>query len=637
MNDIFKRFHARGIWAIISVFLIFSFAVILVVFISQLDNFLYQFFSLCLGIAIMLLLFSILLLWTPRFLPVLSDKSSGFFEDSLRFSLKVSHVSSFLFIGVILLGLLLVIEFFGFIHCIGYGFGIGLATFFIRISGSLFSSSSILGARLHHLREPQLPHFDSRNPGTLLSIGADYVSHMVALPSDLISSYLFSIISCFLIVLGFKQNFFNLTMYTDIFLHIPIWIFVSSLFAHLITIPITFKGLNKATSPRILLKGLYFNLFLSALFSFAAILLFYKTGHLSDSNEVFKILFPYFLGLSSAFFICMTSYKLTSSKQTLTEKLAKESEYGVIHCLISVFSIGYLSQCLHLIYMLMVCILSFLYADIYGLTLACLGLLSTCPYILSVCFFVAFVNCHHKMLQLTQRSLIALKHSEKLKEIGNRTFMVGNSFAAVAACFCSISLFFSLDIFSKSLFSDLFYFDAEMIIGLFIGFIVSALLFRHVLNVLSRLIKVILIEIKRQFSDIPYLMKDKAKPDLILITDMVSRYCSNALIIPGFSVILIPICLGVIFGPKLLLTFVLGILLVAILQSYPWAIIGDSVSNAKDIISRGSFGGETSPNYRYVIEAANVGESFRGILSPTINIFVKASIIIAMLIVYLLS
>ena len=138
-------------------------------------------------------------------------------------------------------------------------------------------------------------------------------------------------------------------------------------------------------------------------------------------------------------------------------------------------------------------------------------------------------------------------------------------------------------------------------------------------------------EVSRQFREIPYLYEDKAKPDIKKAADTLAKHSIDALLIPGILMVVPPIIIGTFFGIKMLVGFVLGTFLTGFNQGFYWANFGDSLSSIKSLIGKGHLGGKESQNYDYITFSENYGNSFKDLLNPGINIFIKAVSLTAIL------
>jgi K(+)-stimulated pyrophosphate-energized sodium pump len=221
-----------------------------------------------------------------------------------------------------------------------------------------------------------------------------------------------------------------------------------------------------------------------------------------------------------------------------------------------------------------------------------------------------------------------------MERLGNTTIALGNGFASGAAVLATFSLLVSLVLIAKMNLNFVLNVNKDLLIGVVFGvsmpYIFSGLLLRN----LTKMVLDLMQEIMNQFKEVPFLLEDKAKPDIYKAADKNICNCMNALIIPGILMALVPIFIGYILGIKILLGFVLGNFLIGFTQSFSWTNMGDALHNAKYYIANGNFGGKKSPTYENILVADNYGDAFKDLLSPSINILLKSVTIISALIIY---
>ena len=215
--------------------------------------------------------------------------------------------------------------------------------------------------------------------------------------------------------------------------------------------------------------------------------------------------------------------------------------------------------------------------------------------------------------------------------------MLGASFASVAANVCNLSLFYSYFLFSYSVNILASNWHTHILLGLFFAIICYNVLFRHVVYVFGGLIKFIIHEISRQFNEIPFLFEHKAKPDLRRMTRSIISTCIHSFRLPSILLFLIPLCMCFVFTTQILFSFVFVLVFLSLNHSYSWAIIGEGLSHARRFIQAGHYGGKQSPNYVSLVASGHFAEMIKGIFSPISNMFIKAVVVIAMIITFLLN
>ncbi|MFC1770559.1 sodium/proton-translocating pyrophosphatase [Candidatus Margulisiibacteriota bacterium] len=599
----------------------------------------YQILAFLVGGIIMALISHFTLLLPPKFMPRIVKESRLVLTDGLQILLQASSVISFLMVGIVILGLTLICLFLGIETIIGYSLGIVLAAFFLRIGGGIYKTSTDIGSDIVAKVEKNIPNFDKRNPATLLDLTGNFVGNIIGFGSDLLGSFIFTIASSILFSYSLKQSgYINEAMSLKL-IQLPFYIISIGMAASLISFYFCSLRIKMKKIDNILLEGIYLAVIISG------IAVFFMIRHLDISiNTVqfwgakskLELFYPYLLGLVGAVLIGFTSEYMTSYRFRPAKRIAEEAEYGTVISLLNAFSVGLKSNGFFLLYLIIITVFSFYFAGFYGISMAALGMLSITPLILNSNVFAPLASNTRKTVKLVNEDF-TLKKVRKMDNIGNTTAALGNGFAAGAAVLATFSLFFSLVFLSKQNISELFLVDITFFIGIIIG-ISLPYLFSGLL--LSGLVKVILTtikEVKRQFEQIPFLFEGKAKPDVIRASDKNASMIMNILIVPGIIMLLTPIAIGYIIGVKMLFGFILGIFLAGFNQGFYWANFGDSLHNAKHYIEDGYLGGGQTPTFESILRADNVGDAFKDLLSPSINILIKSAVMVAGLVILLIS
>lgn len=590
------------------------------------------------GILMIILLISSTIL-TPQSVPNTIQNSKGYLQPGLTTQTNTVFGLGLFNMGLFMLGFLACISLLGINTIIGFGLGISLASFFLRISTSLFKTAANISADSVSQINPSVPHFDKRNPATLLDITGDYIGNIVGFNTDIISSFVFTLIACILLpkALVFK----GIISQTDseMLIAFPLIVMAISLIGSLIAYAYT-QVRKRIKTSNILLEGLYIALFICGAGTFWATndldISLTSIPFLSDPAN-FSPFSSYIFGLIGAVFLSFTSEYLTSNRFKPTKQIAREAENGSVISVFNSLSLGLRSNFVYLIYLLIIMIPAFYFAGIYGIGMASLGMLSASSTIFIIHTFKPLSTATHKINQLILTDDNSIKNTKKMQRIGETTIALGNGFAAGAAVLSTVSIFASILLFNKKNLDIIFVVDLQSLLGILLGMMLPFVFSGVLLKRLSQLIVKTNNEVIRQFKEIPYLFEDKAKPDMTKISDETAKYSSDSLILPGIIMAIPPIIIGYTLGLNVLLGYVLGAFLTGINQNYYWANAGDTAGSARNYIQSGHYGGSDSPNFPHTLVADNIGDAYKDLLSPSLNIFIKSTTIIAALILFLLT
>ncbi|HDZ49771.1 MAG TPA: sodium-translocating pyrophosphatase, partial [Candidatus Aerophobetes bacterium] len=223
--------------------------------------------------------------------------------------------------------------------------------------------------------------------------------------------------------------------------------------------------------------------------------------------------------------------------------------------------------------------------------------------------------------------------TDKLDAVGNTTAAIGKGFAIGSAAFAALGLITAYRVTINSLASGSFTLslaDPKLIAGLLIGgmvpYLYGALLARGVGRVAFQVVE----EVRRQFREIPGLMKGKGKAASTKCVDIAARGALENMMLPGILAIAIPVGIGFALGPVALGGFLVGSLVVGLPLGIQTANTGAALDNAKKYIEEGNLGGKGSPAHKASVVGDTVGDPLKDTVGPSINILIKLMSVISL-------
>lgn len=496
----------------------------------------------------------------------------------------------------------------------GYAMGASLMALFARAGGGIYTKGADMGADLVGKVEIGIPEDDPRNAAVIADNVGDNVGDVAGLGADLLESYVESIIATLAIASGLA--FISLT-YLPFFL--AGWGILSSV------IGVLWVRLAKVKDPQKALNG---GTYLAAILMIIGS--FFLITYWGSAYGNYLRLGPFWAivaGVLAGLIIGKVSEYYTSGKYNPVKELARSCQSGPAVAVVNGLSLGMLSTVVPVVIIAVATLVSFMVAGMYGVAVAALGMLSILGITLAVDSYGPVADNAGGIAEMAKLPSKVRQITDKLDAVGNTTAAIGKGFAIGSAAFASLGLitaYMAVTGISLSLT------DPKLIAGLLIGGMVPYLYGSLLARGVGRLAFQIVTEVRRQFKEIPGLMKGKGKADSARCVDIATRGALHSMMLPGVLAIAIPVAMGVFLGPVALGGFLMGALVVGLQLGIQTANTGAALDNAKKYIEEGYFGGKGSEAHKASVIGDTVGDPLKDTVGPSINILIKLMSVIAL-------
>jgi K(+)-stimulated pyrophosphate-energized sodium pump len=538
---------------------------------------------------------------------------------------------------------------------VGFGFGASFVALFAQLGGGIYTKAADVGADLVGKVEAGIPEDDPRNAAVVADLVGDNVGDCAGRGADLFESTAAENIGA--MILGVAA--FSIAESAG-WPNPEAWIFfplVVRAFGLLATIVAMFfiRGSETEDPMNILNRGYWVTTILSVGGLAITTYLMMNTGTDLPENGVPAWIWFFGAGIvglaTSVAFVYITQYYTAGSYRPVRE-IAEASRTGPATNIISGTAVGFETTLVTAVSIGIALLSSYwlgsqaglVNADghdvggIFGTAVATMGMLMTTAYILAMDTFGPITDNAGGVAEFSRSSAGTREITDRLDAVGNTTKALTKGYAIASASLAAFLLFSAyidkVNLIQRNRGGELLEAVNLADVGVFVAALAGAMLVYFFSSLAIRAVgtaaQAIIVEVRRQFREMPGIMDYSQRPDYARVVDITTRAALRQMVAPGLVAVATPILVGLLLGYQavaglLMVGTIAGVLLATVLNNG-----GGAWDNAKKYIESGNLRddggnplGKGSEAHAAAVVGDTVGDPFKDTAGPSLHVLVK--------------
>jgi K(+)-stimulated pyrophosphate-energized sodium pump len=572
-------------------------------------------------------------------------------KEAVTVALRGGAVSGFLITALSLIGVTAIFFAYGGNEnpqiaphlIVGFGFGASFVALFAQLGGGIYTKAADVGADLVGKVESGIPEDDPRNPAVIADLVGDNVGDCAGRGADLFESTAAENIGA--MILGV---FAYMATNNVAWILFPLCVRGFGMIASMIGL-LCVRAKEGENAMNALNRGYYIAIGLSIVGLAICVHYMLDNWWLFGAGMV---------GIIASIVVVFVTQYYTEWRYRPVRDIAEASKTGPATNIIMGMSVGFSTTFATALIIGISLLLAYWMGDqsgvqgagAFGTAVATMGMLMTCPYILSMDTFGPITDNANGINEMAGVGEHVRKITDRLDAVGNTTKALTKGYAMVSAGLAAFLLFQAyLDRVSLIKFGAEGQYTIVNIarIEVFVGALLAAMIVylfsAWAIKAVGKTASKIIEEVRRQFRADPEILnpKDPAhphQPDYGKAVDITTKAGLREMIAPGLLVILAPIIIGVVFkylplgydapmvvAAVLMVGTIGGIMMASFMNNG-----GGAWDNAKKMIEDGQLKdangvvlGKKSFAHQAAVVGDTLGDPLKDTAGPSLHVLVK--------------